>query len=31
MYLFVAVVYLALCSVLSFGVRRLQAKIAIIR
>jgi len=31
MYLFVAVVYLVLCSVLSFGVRRLQAKIAIIR
>ena len=31
MYLFVAVVYLALCSALSFGVRRLQAKIAIIR
>ena len=31
MYLFVAIVYLALCSVLSFGVRRLQAKIAIIR
>jgi glutamate/aspartate transport system permease protein len=31
MYLFVAVVYLALCSGLSFGVRRLQAKIAIIR
>jgi len=31
MYLFVAVVYLVLCSVLSFGVKRLQAKIAIIR
>ncbi|HUL92154.1 MAG TPA: ABC transporter permease subunit [Burkholderiales bacterium] len=31
MYLFVAIVYLALCSALSFGVRRLQAKIAIIR
>jgi glutamate/aspartate transport system permease protein len=31
MYLFVAVVYLALCSALSYGVRRLQAKIAIIR
>ena len=31
MYLFVAVVYLVLCSFLSFGVRRLQAKIAIIR
>jgi glutamate/aspartate transport system permease protein len=31
MYLFVAVVYLVLCSGLSFGVRRLQAKIAIIR
>jgi glutamate/aspartate transport system permease protein len=31
MYLFVAIVYLVLCSVLSFGVRRLQAKIAIIR
>jgi glutamate/aspartate transport system permease protein len=31
MYLFVAVVYLVLCSVLSFGVRRLQAKVAIIR
>jgi glutamate/aspartate transport system permease protein len=31
MYLFVAVVYLVLCWVLSFGVKRLQAKIAIIR
>jgi glutamate/aspartate transport system permease protein len=31
MYLFVAIVYLALCSALSHGVRRLQAKIAIIR
>jgi glutamate/aspartate transport system permease protein len=31
MYLFVAVVYLVLCSLLSFGVRRLQAKVAIIR
>ncbi len=31
MYLFVAVVYLVLCSGLSFGVKRLQAKIAIIR
>src|SRR5262252_10602838 len=31
MYLFVAVVYLVLCSILSFGVKRLQAKIAIIR
>jgi len=31
MYLFVAVMYLAMCSALSFGVRRLQAKIAIIR
>jgi glutamate/aspartate transport system permease protein len=31
MYLFVAAVYLLLCSALSFGVRRLQAKIAIIR
>jgi glutamate/aspartate transport system permease protein len=31
MYLFVAVAYLALCSVLSLGVKRLQAKIAIIR
>ena len=31
MYLFVAVVYLVLCSALSFGVRRLQTKIAIIR
>jgi glutamate/aspartate transport system permease protein len=31
MYLFVAVVYLVLCSALSFGVKRLQAKIAIIR
>jgi glutamate/aspartate transport system permease protein len=31
MYLFVAVVYLALCLALSYGVRRLQAKIAIIR
>jgi len=31
MYLFGAVVYLVLCSGLSFGVRRLQAKIAIIR
>ena len=27
MYLFVAVVYLVLCSILSFGVKRLQAKI----
>jgi glutamate/aspartate transport system permease protein len=31
MYLFVAVVYLVLCSLLSYGVKRLQAKIAIIR
>jgi glutamate/aspartate transport system permease protein len=31
MYLFVAVMYLAMCSALSFGVRRLQEKIAIIR
>jgi glutamate/aspartate transport system permease protein len=31
MYLFVAVVYFALCWTLSFGVKRLQAKIAIIR
>jgi glutamate/aspartate transport system permease protein len=31
MYLFVAVVYLALCSFLSYGVRRFQTKIAIIR
>jgi glutamate/aspartate transport system permease protein len=31
MYLFVAIVYLVLCSTLSFGVKRLQAKIAIIR
>ena len=31
MYLFVAVVYLGLCSALSFGVRRVQAKLAIIR
>jgi len=31
MYLFVAVVYLALCWALSSGVRRLQTKIAIIR
>ena len=31
MYLFVAVMYLVMCSALSSGVRRLQAKIAIIR
>jgi glutamate/aspartate transport system permease protein len=31
MYLFVAVVYFVLCWTLSFGVKRLQAKIAIIR
>ena len=31
LYLFIAIVYLVLCSVLSFGVRRLQAKIAIIQ
>jgi glutamate/aspartate transport system permease protein len=31
MYLFVAVMYLAMCLALSFGVRRLQEKIAIIR
>ena len=31
MYLFVAVVYFVLCSLLSIGVRRLQARIAIIR
>jgi glutamate/aspartate transport system permease protein len=31
MYLFVAVVYLVMCSALSYGVRHLQAKIAIIR
>ena len=31
MYLFVAVVYFVLCSLLSFFVRRLQKKIAIIR
>ncbi len=31
MYLFVAVVYFVLCSLLSFGVKRLQQRIAIIR
>ena len=31
MYLFVAVVYFVLCSILSYGVKRLQKKIAIVR
>ena len=31
MYLFVAVVYLAICLVLSFWVKRLQARIAVAR
>jgi len=31
MYLFVAVVYLAVCLVLSMGVKRLQARLAIVR
>jgi glutamate/aspartate transport system permease protein len=31
LYLFVAIVYLALCSALSYAVRRMQEKIAIIR
>jgi glutamate/aspartate transport system permease protein len=31
LYLFVAIVYLALCSALSYAVRRMQQKIAIIR
>jgi len=31
MYLFVAVVYFAMCSTLSYGVKRLQTRIAVIR
>ena len=31
MYLFVAVVYLAICLLLSYWVKRLQARIAIVR
>lgn len=31
MYLFVAVVYFAMCSTLSFGVKRIQTRIAVIR
>jgi glutamate/aspartate transport system permease protein len=31
MYLFVAVVYLAICLLMSYGVKRLQARIAIAR
>jgi ABC-type amino acid transport system permease subunit len=31
MYVFVAVVYLAICLLLSFWVKRLQARIAIAR
>jgi glutamate/aspartate transport system permease protein len=31
MYMFVAVVYLAICLLMSYGVKRLQARIAIAR
>lgn len=31
MYLFVAVVYFAMCTMLSYGVRRLQTRIAVVR